>query len=959
MKKILLFAAALVFALNMTAGNKAQQIGKNRQSIVALSSVAQNARVDKSAVKTTDLTIAKRTAGQKKTFVSVEQRLKDHKVMPVRRAAARVAEGTLVTNLVALPAGTDNFSFAWNAEGENIAGWLVSLLDANGKLIASASYAADDRWMFEEEGSWSYSATSLLQDAKSEEYNGVVGEAWDDNVETTTFEFWGMEFDQDILKEGAYSVKVQPLDADGNIIDEGATASVEVKAYDLSDLTLEAIENNTKLSINFNKPAELPEGAVIYVQVTSGAEVIMIENFESVELPLVVDIEDNKFYSVFAGIYSADDDELGEQVSGDITVGVNPIEPKNLKAEVKEHEVTLSWEVAGEAEAFYLFVYDANDEQIIAEQVAGTSVVKTLANGNYTWEVVAVSSDEQGAYAASEFIEGEAFVVDSKEAMVYDITFTNAQVADYGDVDGKRNFWLTMFNDNDDEPSVGFDLFAPVADKLSGDYTISDNSIGTEYSAWFKNDNDTEGTPFVEASVKIEFLGAEQTEDGVQGNFKITFEAKDADGNIYKGSFEGLALAYDHEEYANSYNVVFVEFTGEEGWPEPVEPATYDVTNLVLTLSEDGKQVTVTFDIPEDTPQNAIIYASIMRGATEISSSMAATSPIVFDVEEGYTYSVYVGIYDGTTYKLIGTSATNTITIGTNKLEPKDLKAEVDGNNVTLSWSAEEESQYYWITVIDENGNEVKSTYAEGTSKLIEGLAKGTYTWTVQAMELDGDGYLNASSDEILGEAFEIKDELEAQVIELSFDYVQAAYYEEYSEEGAYDFYIVLGNVSEDGSKLEGAGLTLDVYSTSATSLSGEYSFDKGNLGQTETQFFEDIQAESGITFVEASVKIEFLQPYEYQGAYYAVYRITFNGKDANGNEYKAVYENIVFTFDATTKADIDMSGEEGWPATGIEDATMNNGIDFNAPMYDVLGRKVGTDYRGIIVQKGHKYIVR
>ncbi len=31
--------------------------------------------------------------------------------------------------------------------------------------------------------------------------------------------------------------------------------------------------------------------------------------------------------------------------------------------------------------------------------------------------------------------------------------------------------------------------------------------------------------------------------------------------------------------------------------------------------------------------------------------------------------------------------------------------------------------------------------------------------------------------------------------------------------------------------------------------------------------------------------------------------------------------------------------------------------LDINAPMYDVLGRQVGTDYKGIVIQNGQKYI--
>jgi hypothetical protein len=33
--------------------------------------------------------------------------------------------------------------------------------------------------------------------------------------------------------------------------------------------------------------------------------------------------------------------------------------------------------------------------------------------------------------------------------------------------------------------------------------------------------------------------------------------------------------------------------------------------------------------------------------------------------------------------------------------------------------------------------------------------------------------------------------------------------------------------------------------------------------------------------------------------------------------------------------------------------------LDTNAPMYDVLGRRVDTTYRGIIIQNGNKYLLR
>ena len=45
--------------------------------------------------------------------------------------------------------------------------------------------------------------------------------------------------------------------------------------------------------------------------------------------------------------------------------------------------------------------------------------------------------------------------------------------------------------------------------------------------------------------------------------------------------------------------------------------------------------------------------------------------------------------------------------------------------------------------------------------------------------------------------------------------------------------------------------------------------------------------------------------------------------------------------------------------ATSIEDIKNKTGLDFNAPMYDVMGRQVDKSYRGIIIQNGNKYLLK
>jgi uncharacterized repeat protein (TIGR02543 family) len=44
-------------------------------------------------------------------------------------------------------------------------------------------------------------------------------------------------------------------------------------------------------------------------------------------------------------------------------------------------------------------------------------------------------------------------------------------------------------------------------------------------------------------------------------------------------------------------------------------------------------------------------------------------------------------------------------------------------------------------------------------------------------------------------------------------------------------------------------------------------------------------------------------------------------------------------------------------PTTDVEN--IRPALDMDAPMYDVLGRRVDATYRGIIIQNGNKYLLR
>ena len=43
--------------------------------------------------------------------------------------------------------------------------------------------------------------------------------------------------------------------------------------------------------------------------------------------------------------------------------------------------------------------------------------------------------------------------------------------------------------------------------------------------------------------------------------------------------------------------------------------------------------------------------------------------------------------------------------------------------------------------------------------------------------------------------------------------------------------------------------------------------------------------------------------------------------------------------------------------STGINDVTVNAGLDKNAPIYNLAGQRVGKDAKGILIQNGRKFI--
>jgi uncharacterized repeat protein (TIGR02543 family) len=81
------------------------------------------------------------------------------------------------------------------------------------------------------------------------------------------------------------------------------------------------------------------------------------------------------------------------------------------------------------------------------------------------------------------------------------------------------------------------------------------------------------------------------------------------------------------------------------------------------------------------------------------------------------------------------------------------------------------------------------------------------------------------------------------------------------------------------------------------------------------------------------------------------------------GDTFVGWYDNANGTGTALTVLPVGYDGTVYaiWKSMGTSTSVENvrPALDINAPMYDIMGRQVDENYRGIIIQNGQKYLLR
>ena len=171
----------------------------------------------------------------------------------------------------------------------------------------------------------------------------------------------------------------------------------------------------------------------------------------------------------------------------------------------------------------------------------------------------------------------------------------------------------------------------------------------------------------------------------------------------------------------------------------------------------------------------------------------------------------------------------------------------------------------------------------------------------------------------------------EGEVFFVDFSVAEAVYESEISEdEGTPNYTIYLRNEGEV------PYMGLDLYPAATGDLVGLYATEDGSLGDyTFYQFGDDIEN-------------------DYTWALEGQLVINKEGDIYSISGYITCDDHNTYNF--TFTGVMNFYNDTDYYAEGIETVPA---MDRNAPMYDILGRKVNDTYKGIVVQSGHKYIVR
>lgn len=322
------------------------------------------------------------------------------------------------------------------------------------------------------------------------------------------------------------------------------------------------------------------------------------------------------------------------------------------------------------------------------------------------------------------------------------------------------------------------------------------------------------------------------------------------------------------------------------------------VTNLQAVVAEDHQTATLTWDAPE-LAQGERLYVRVWSGETvaydNFNTNDRPTSPLTVNVVEGKTYTAVVQVIDRNKDPQ-GPEVSVDFTVGANPYIPQNLTATVTGgDNVTFSWTVEEEADRYVITLYH-NGEFYSTLNVSGTTKTTTTPEDGEWSWTVQAFNQGSNGNYFEASNAVWGNDFDTHtadipdDAIELHVSGFNAHYIQRG--TNWYQEGKNGWVLEFG--------LDDAGYNLGwflVYTADSLALSGVYNADRQNIDD-ETQLIY-LSDNSYIQGKKSEIRLQFdgYDEVEVTSSYIvtqAFYTGSFRLEDEDGQVYVARFMELM-----------------------------------------------------------------
>ena len=161
---------------------------------------------------------------------------------------------------------------------------------------------------------------------------------------------------------------------------------------------------------------------------------------------------------------------------------------------------------------------------------------------------------------------------------------------------------------------------------------------------------------------------------------------------------------------------------------------------------------------------------------------------------------------------------------------------------------------------------------------------------------------------------------------------------------------------------------TFLIYTDKELAISGVYNVARQGIDAESCYINLNGRQSDAIMATDAELRLQFDgfdEEYLEQGYGYGYYTGSFRLVGADGKTYVGKFMEMFCnsfnfsTYSSSTRDHVAMWDEEPNAPHGIEEVLEQMGIDLTQPMFNISGQRVDATYKGIVIQKGKKFLLQ